>query len=110
MTDTVPNRGGGIPRRAPRAVSISCRSSARSLSHFKSTLILSPIAMGYGVSPGSILSQILFLVYENDIGSSHVHGKLVQYADNTTLYFNGKLTEILEEQDFVDFNSCVQHI
>lgn len=66
--------------------------------------------MGFGVSPGSILSPILFLAYVDDIGSSHLRGKHVQYADNTTLCFNGKSKEILEEQDFVDVNSCVQHI
>lgn len=76
-----------------------------SLSHFKSTFIPSPITMGYGVSTGSILSPIIILVYENDIGSSHLRGKHVQYADNTTLCFNGKSKEILEEQNIVDLNN-----
>lgn len=50
----------------------------------------SPIEMSFGVSQGSIFSPILFLEYVNDFGSSLLHEKLVQYADDTTLCFNGK--------------------
>ncbi|KAG8333978.1 hypothetical protein J6590_099593 [Homalodisca vitripennis] len=56
---------------------------------------------------GSILSPILFLIYVNDVSSSLLHGKLVQYADDTTLCFTSKSKLILEQQSFIEINNCV---
>lgn len=68
-----------------------------------------PVELRYGFPQGSILSPVLFLLYVNDIGSSLLHGRLVQYADDTTLCFKEKSSEVLEQQVFVDINNCVQH-
>ncbi|KAG8330016.1 hypothetical protein J6590_073330 [Homalodisca vitripennis] len=44
-----------------------------------------------------------------DIGSSLLHGKSVQYADDTTLCISGKSKSLGEEPTFVEMNNCVQH-
>ncbi|KAG8249354.1 hypothetical protein J6590_022343 [Homalodisca vitripennis] len=56
----------------------------------------------------SILSPIIFLMYVNDVGSSLLHGRLVQYADDTTLCFTSKSKLILKQQSF-EVENCVQH-
>ncbi|KAG8326591.1 hypothetical protein J6590_037143 [Homalodisca vitripennis] len=45
-----------------------------------------------------------------DIGSSLLHGGLVQYADDTTLCFSAISSEVLEKQAFVDINNCVEYL
>lgn len=69
----------------------------------------SKVQLRYGVPQGSILSPFLFLVYVNNTGSSLQHGKIVQYADDTTLLFKSKSKESLEQQTYEDLNACIQH-
>lgn len=60
-------------------------------------------------SPSGINTQSsFFLVYVNDIGLSLQHGKLVQYADGSTLCFRSNSKNNLEIESFIDLNGCIQ--
>lgn len=42
--------------------------------------------------------------YANDIGASLWQGKIMQYADDTTLYFRYKTSELVEQQALEELN------
>jgi len=65
--------------------------------------------MSQGVPQGSILGPVLFLIYVNDLGDSIQNGKIVRFADDTTLVSKAKNKEELEIQSFVQLNSCIQY-
>src|SRR5436190_6214674 len=64
--------------------------------------------MSFGVPQGSILSSLLFLIFLNDIGSSLELGRLVKYADDTTICSSSDSIEVLEIQTFIELNTCFQ--
>ncbi|KAG8282230.1 hypothetical protein J6590_040462 [Homalodisca vitripennis] len=58
---------------------------------FLSTPVLSLVETIYDwCDLGSILSPLLFLLYVNDAGSSLHQGRIIQYSDDTTLFFKIK--------------------
>lgn len=50
------------------------------------SVTLETIKMPNGVLHGSILGPLLFLVYVSRLNTFIQHGKLIKYADDTTLY------------------------
>ena len=50
----------------------------------------------HGVTQGSILGPILFLLYFNDFGDCLKHCRMIQFADDTVLYCSNKTIEKIE--------------
>lgn len=71
--------------------------------------VVSPkVRTTHGVPQGSVLGPVLFLVYVNHIEQSIQHGKITQYADDTTLCLKSKTLDDLELNSYLDVNSCIQ--
>ncbi len=47
-----------------------------------------------GVPQGSIIGPILFLIYANDISHLNLKGQLTLYADDTALFYYGKMEDL----------------
>lgn len=64
--------------------------------------------MVMGSIKASMLSQLVFLLYVNDVGSS-IHQGRQMYTADTTLCFNVNSTRELEMVTFTKLNSAIQH-
>ena len=66
-------------------------------------------AITSGVPQGSILGPLLFIVFFNDICDFIQHSSIIQYADDTVIYFSGKTTNEIETALNQDLSSIVKY-
>lgn len=67
------------------------------------------LRLSHEVPQGSSLSPLLFLINADDTGSSLRQGRLVLYADDTTLCINANCNSELEMMTFLELNNVLQH-
>ena len=62
-----------------------------------------------GVPQGSILGPLLFIVFFNDLSDFVQHSSIIQYADDTVIFYGGKSTHDIESALNDDLKSIVQY-
>ena len=83
---------------------LSSRTAVTSINNITST----PQPVTVGVSQGSILGHLLFLIFINDLPQCLKHCKSILYADDTLLYYAGKTENDLQVKINEDLNSRSQ--
>ena len=67
-----------------------------------------PAKITMGVPQGSILGQLLFLVYINGIQSELQHSKMTMFADDMAFYCHENLPSNLQSKLNADFSQFMQ--
>ena len=71
--------------------------------HFED--VSSSLTIGYGVTQGSILGPILFVVYINDLPQSLPKSSIGMYADDTVMYYSDSSADIIKQVLQNDLNN-----
>ena len=80
-----------LPSSTVYVISIITHSSITTVNNSTS----SPRPITVGVSQGSILGRLLFLIYINDLPKCLNHSKSILYADDTLLYYSAKTSKLI---------------
>ena len=56
------------------------------------------LGVSYGITQGSVLGLLLFILYTNDLSKSLLHCKTVLFADDTTVYFQSSSLDTVFER------------
>lgn len=71
--------------------------------------ISSSITQLYGLIQGSILSPLLFNIFVNDFAKLNFNGEVLQYADDTILFFSHTQLNLAIQKIQQDLNLAVQY-
>ena len=64
----------------------------RSQSVIFNNVLSKDVVMDFGVSQGSVLGPLMFLIYMNDFSCTSKMIKLLLFADDITMYISGKMS------------------
>ncbi|KAG7298231.1 hypothetical protein JYU34_019045 [Plutella xylostella] len=67
--------------------------------------VSSDLPISYGIPQGSILGPTLFIIYINDLCSLRMGGKIISYADDTAMIFEGDNWENTYKAAQLGFNA-----